>query len=98
MYIQIIFKKPIFVFNTPIPVDRYSYHWYTILLGATRALAHIGVHFTHHVFDLSVAIDYFIKSIEADAFGSIKDKNVTQFICKNIFYRFSIPRSIVSYN
>ena len=34
-------------------MDRYSYHWYTILLGATRALAHIGVHFTHHVFGLS---------------------------------------------
>ena len=31
-------------------MDRYPYHWYTILLGATRALAHIGVYFTHHVF------------------------------------------------
>ena len=26
-------------------MDRYPYHEYTILLGATRALAHIGVHF-----------------------------------------------------
>ena len=34
-------------------MDRYPYHWYTILLGATRALAHIGVYFTHRVFDLS---------------------------------------------
>ena len=34
-------------------MDRYPYHWYTILLEATRALAHIGVHLTHHVFGLS---------------------------------------------
>ena len=34
-------------------MDRYPYHWSTILLGATLALAHIGVHFTHHVFGLS---------------------------------------------
>ena len=38
-------------------MDRYPYLWYTILLGATRALAHIGVHFTHHVFGLSVYVD-----------------------------------------
>ena len=53
-YIQIIFEKQISVVNTSIPVDRYPYHWYTILLGATRALAHIGVHFTHHVFGMLV--------------------------------------------
>ena len=34
-------------------MDRYPYHKYTILLGATRALAHIGTHFTHRVFGLS---------------------------------------------
>ena len=34
-------------------MDRYSYRWYTILLEATRALAHIGVHFTHRVIGLS---------------------------------------------
>ena len=34
-------------------MDRYPYHKYTILLGATRALAHIGIHFTHRVFGLS---------------------------------------------
>ena len=54
MSIQIISKKQIFILNTPVPVDRYPYNWYTILLGATLALAHIGVYFTHHVFDLSV--------------------------------------------
>ena len=57
-YIQIIFEKQISVVNTSIPVDRYPYHWYTILLGATRALAHIGVHFTHHVFGLSSFLDF----------------------------------------
>ena len=38
-------------------MDRYPYHWYTILLGATRALAHIGVDFTHHVFGLSMVLE-----------------------------------------
>ena len=47
---------------------------------------------------LLVAIDYFSKWIEAEAFSSIKDKNVTQFIWKNIVCRFGIPRSIVSDN
>ena len=47
---------------------------------------------------LLVAIDYFSKWIEAEAFASIKDKEVTQFIWKNIVCRFSIPRTIVSDN
>ena len=42
-----------------------------------------------------VATYYFSKWIEAEAFASIKDKDVTQFIWKNIVCRFSIPRSIV---
>ena len=37
-------------------MDRYPYYKYTILLGATRALAHIGVHFTQRVFGLSVLL------------------------------------------
>ena len=47
---------------------------------------------------LLVATDYFSKWIEADAFASIKDRDVTRFIWKNIVYRFGIPRSIVSDN
>ena len=47
------------VVNTPFPVDRYPYYKYTILLGATRALAHIGIHFTHRVFGLSTALANF---------------------------------------
>ena len=47
---------------------------------------------------LLVATDYFNKWIEAEDFASIKDKDVTQFIWKNIVCRFSIPRSIVSDN
>ena len=45
---------------------------------------------------LLVATDYFSKLIEAEAFSSIKDRDVTQFIWKNIVCRFGIPRSIVS--
>ena len=44
---------------------------------------------------LLVATDYFSKWIEAEAFTSIKDKKVTQFIWKNIVCRFGIPRTIV---
>ena len=47
---------------------------------------------------LLVATDYFSKWIEAEAFASIKDKDVTQLIWKNIVCRFSIPRSIISDN
>ena len=45
---------------------------------------------------LLVTTDYFSKRIEADVFASIKDRDVTRFIWKNIVYRFGIPRSIVS--
>ena len=44
------------------------------------------------------ATDYFSKWIEAEAFASIKDKDVTQFIWKNIVCRLGVPRSIVSDN
>ena len=40
-------------------MDRYPYFKYTILLGATRALAHLGTYFTHRVFGLSTPIDLF---------------------------------------
>ena len=47
---------------------------------------------------LLIATDYFSKWIEADAFSSIKDRDVTRFVWKNIVCRFGIPRSIVSDN
>ena len=47
---------------------------------------------------LLIAPDHFTKWIEVEAFASIKDKDVTQFIWKNIVCRFDIPRSIVSDN
>ena len=47
---------------------------------------------------LPVAADYFSKWIEADAYASIKDRNVTRFIWRNIICRFGIPRSIISDN
>ena len=45
-----------------------------------------------------VATDYFSKWIEAETFTSIKDKDITQFVWKNIVCRFGIPGSIVSDN
>ena len=47
---------------------------------------------------LLVATDYFSKWIEAEAFSLIKDKDVTQFIWKNIICQLGIPGSIVSDN
>ena len=47
---------------------------------------------------LLVATDYFNKWIEAEAYASIKDRDVTWFIWKNIVCRFGIPKSIVSDN
>ena len=47
---------------------------------------------------LLVATDYFSKWIEAKAFASIKDKEVSQFIWKNIVCRFGIPGTIISDN
>ena len=47
---------------------------------------------------LLVATDYFSKWIKAEAFSSIKDRDVTQFIWKNIVCRFGIPRSIETDN
>ena len=47
---------------------------------------------------LLVATDYFSKWIEVEAFASIKDKVITQFIWKNIICQFGIPRTIVSDN
>ena len=44
---------------------------------------------------LLVATDYFSKWIKADAFTTIKDRDVTRFIWKNIVCRFGIPRSII---
>ena len=47
---------------------------------------------------LLVATDYFSKWIEAEAFASIKDKDVVRFLWKSIVCRYGIPRSIVSDN
>ncbi|RVX06105.1 hypothetical protein CK203_018633 [Vitis vinifera] len=47
---------------------------------------------------LLVATDYFSKWVEAEAYASIKDKDVTKFVWKNIVYRFGIPQIIIADN
>ena len=47
---------------------------------------------------LLVIINYFSKLIEVEASTSIKDKDVIQFVWKNIVYRFGIPQSIITDN
>ena len=45
-----------------------------------------------------VAINYFTKYVEAEALSSITDKQVCQFIWRNIITRYGIPRVIISDN
>ena len=47
---------------------------------------------------LLIAIDYFSKWVEAKAYESIKDKDVSKFIWKNIVCQFRIPWAIVTNN
>ena len=48
---------------------------------------------------LLVATDYFSKWVEAEAYASIKDKDVvTKFLWKNIICRFRIPQTIIADN
>ena len=47
---------------------------------------------------LLVATDYFNKWVEAEAYASIKDKDVTKFVWKNTICRFGIPQTIIADN
>ena len=47
---------------------------------------------------LLVATDYFSKWVEAKAYASIMDKDVTKFVWKNIICRFGIPQAIIADN
>lgn len=45
-----------------------------------------------------VATNYFSKRMEVEAYVSINDKDVTNFIWKNIMCRFGISHAIVTNN
>ena len=47
---------------------------------------------------LVVGIDYFTKWVEAEALDTITEKNMRNFIWKNIICRYSIPTVFVSNN
>ncbi|RVW21938.1 hypothetical protein CK203_101097 [Vitis vinifera] len=47
---------------------------------------------------LLVATDYFNKWVEVEAYASIKDRDVTKFVWKNIICRFGIPQTIIADN
>ena len=40
-------------------------------------------------------IDYFTKWVEAKAFHQVRDREVRNFIWKNVIYRFGVPKEIV---
>ena len=52
---------------------------------------------THKKFSF-VAIDYFNKWVETETYASIKDKDVSKFVSKNIVCQFGIPQAIVASN
>ena len=45
-----------------------------------------------------MAIDYFNKWVETEAYANIKDKDVSKFVWKNIICRFGISQAIVADN
>lgn len=47
---------------------------------------------------LLVTTDYFSKWVEVEAYASIKDKDVSKFIWKNIVCMFGVPQAIVADN
>ena len=47
---------------------------------------------------LLVAIDFFIKWVEAEPLARITEKNVQNFVWKYIIYRFGVPKVIISNN
>ncbi|XP_073121339.1 uncharacterized protein [Henckelia pumila] len=47
---------------------------------------------------LLVAVDYFSKSVEAEPLAKITEKEVLNFLWKNIVCRFEIPRRLISDN
>ena len=47
---------------------------------------------------LVVNIDYFTKWVEAETLATITEKNVRNFVWRNIIYRYSIPRVLISGN
>ena len=47
---------------------------------------------------LVVGIDYFTKWVEAEALATIMEKNVSNFVWKNIICRYGTPKVLVSDN
>ena len=47
---------------------------------------------------LVVGIDYFTKSVEAEALATITKKNVRSFVWRNIIYWYDIPKVLISNN
>ena len=47
---------------------------------------------------LVVSIDYFTKWMEAETLATITEKNVRNFVRRNIIYRYGIPRVLISGN
>ena len=51
-----------------------------------------------HLKFLVVGINYFTKWVEVEALATITEKNIRNFVWRNIIYRYGIPRVLVSDN
>ena len=45
-----------------------------------------------------MAIDYFLRWIELESFGTLKSKKMAKFIEKSLIYRYGVPHYIVTDN
>ena len=66
--------------------------WGIYIIGEIRLNASNG-----HKY-IVLAIDYFLRWIEAESFGTLKAKQMAKFIEKNLICRYGVPHHIVTDN
>ena len=66
--------------------------WEIDIIGEIRSNASNG-----HKY-IVVAIDYFLRWIEAESFGTLKAKQMVKFIEKSLICRYGVPHHVVMDN
>ena len=66
--------------------------WGIDIIGEIRSNASNG-----HKY-IVVAIDYFLRWIEAESFATLKAKQMEKFIEKSLIYRYGVPHHVVMNN
>ena len=78
-------------------MDRYLYHEYTIILGATRALAHIGVYFTHCIFRLSIRQRLLTAQSRQKSYADIRRLPLEFEVGDHVFLKVMPKRGVVRF-